>query len=65
LNGWTWQLDVEASKRAVNKVATRLSMSIMDAAKGIIDIVNEKMGGALRRVAVAQGTCGHSPPPPR
>lgn len=50
-----WQLDVEASKAAVSKVADRLKMTVYDAAKGIIDIVNEKMFGALRLVSVEQG----------
>lgn len=49
------QLDVEASKNAVSKVADRLQMTLHDAARGIIDIVNEKMFGALRLVSVEQG----------
>lgn len=46
---------MEASKAAVSKVADRLKMTVHDAAKGIIDIVNEKMFGALRLVSVEQG----------
>jgi N-methylhydantoinase A len=49
------QLDVAAARAAVGKVADRLGMKLEEAAKGIIDIVNEKMFGALRLVSVEQG----------
>ena len=39
----------------MSKIADRLGMGVMEAAKGIIDIVNEKMFGALRLVSVEQG----------
>ncbi|WP_037502901.1 hydantoinase/oxoprolinase family protein [Sphingomonas jaspsi] len=55
LLGGSFRLDREASKRAVQKVADALGLSLMDAAAGIISIVNETMFGALRLVSVQQG----------
>jgi len=49
-------LDTEASGVAVSKIAKKLNMDLMEAAKGIIDIANEKIFGALRLVSVEQGT---------
>jgi N-methylhydantoinase A len=55
LLGGSFRLDREASKRAVQKVADALGLSLMEAAAGIISIVNETMFGALRLVSVQQG----------
>ena len=55
LLGGTFRLDREASKRAVQKVADALGLSLMEAAAGIVSIVNETMFGALRLVSVQQG----------
>jgi N-methylhydantoinase A len=55
LLGGEFKLDVEASRKAMQKVADRLGMGVQEAAKGVIDIVNEKMFGALRLVSVEQG----------
>ena len=55
LLGGEFKLDVAASQKAVSHVAEKLGMTVLDAAKGIIDIVNEKMFGALRLVSVEQG----------
>lgn len=55
LLGGEFRLDVAASRKAVQKVADRLGMSVQAAAKGVVDIVNEKMFGALRLVSVEQG----------
>jgi N-methylhydantoinase A len=55
LLGGTFRLDREASKRAVQKIADSLNLSLMEAAAGIISIVNETMFGALRLVSVQQG----------
>ena len=55
LLGGEFRLDVGASRKAVQKVADRLGMSVQAAAKGVVDIVNEKMFGALRLVSVEQG----------
>jgi N-methylhydantoinase A len=45
----------EAAEKAVQKVADAMSISLMEAAEGIIKIVNESMFGALRLVSVEQG----------
>ncbi|QMW21683.1 hydantoinase/oxoprolinase family protein [Sandaracinobacteroides saxicola] len=55
LLGGAFRLDRDASKRAVQKVADALSLSLFEAAAGIISIVNENMFGALRLVSVQQG----------
>jgi len=48
-------LDRELAVQAVQKVASSLKLSLEDAARGIYDIVNENMVGALRLVSVEQG----------
>ncbi len=55
LLGGEMKLDVEASKKAVQTVADALGISLMEAAAGIIDIVNENIFGAIRLVSVRQG----------
>lgn len=55
LLGGEMKLDVEASKKAVQGVADALGISLMEAAAGIIDIVNENIFGAIRLVSVQQG----------
>jgi N-methylhydantoinase A len=55
LLGGTFKLDREGSKRAVQKVADAMKIDLMAAARGIIDIVNENMFGALRMISVQQG----------
>ncbi len=55
LLGGTFKLDREASTRAVQTIADALGLSLMEAAAGIISIVNETMFGALRLVSVQQG----------
>ncbi|MBP0617419.1 hydantoinase/oxoprolinase family protein [Jiella mangrovi] len=45
----------DMAAEAVGKVADALSISVEDAAEGIIRIVNENMVGALRLVSVEQG----------
>ena len=41
--------------KAVQTIADALGVGLMDAAQGIVDIVNENMFGALRLVSVEQG----------
>ncbi|MEO7773206.1 MAG: hydantoinase/oxoprolinase family protein [Steroidobacteraceae bacterium] len=53
--GGTIELDRDAARIAVSKVATSLGLSVEDAALGIYNIVNENMVGALRLVSVEQG----------
>jgi N-methylhydantoinase A len=55
LLGGTFRLDRNASKRAVQKIADAMGIDLMAAARGIIDIVNENMFGALRMISVQQG----------
>ena len=55
LLGGTFKLDREASTTAVQTIADALGIGLMEAARGIIDIVNENMFGALRMISVQQG----------
>lgn len=55
LLGGSFKLDREGAERAVQTVADALGVSLMEAARGIIDIVNENMFGALRMISVQQG----------
>ncbi len=55
LLGGSFQLDREGAKKAVQTVADALGVGLMEAARGIIDIVNENMFGALRMISVQQG----------
>ncbi len=55
LLGGAFKLDREGAKRAVQTIADALDIPLMAAARGIIDIVNENMFGALRMISVQQG----------
>ncbi len=55
LLGGSFKLDREGAKKAVQTVADALGVGLMEAARGIIDIVNENMFGALRMISVQQG----------
>jgi N-methylhydantoinase A len=55
LLGGSFKLDREGAKAAVQTIADALGVTLMDAARGIIDIVNENMFGALRMISVQQG----------
>jgi N-methylhydantoinase A len=55
LLGGTFKLDREGAKRAVQTIADRLGIGLMEAARGIVAIVNENMFGALRMISVQQG----------
>ncbi|MEO0690849.1 MAG: hydantoinase/oxoprolinase family protein [Pseudomonadota bacterium] len=55
LLGGSFQLDREGAKKAVQTIADALGVPLMEAARGIIDIVNENMFGALRMISVQQG----------
>ncbi len=55
LLGGTFKLDREGAKKAVQTIADALGIDLMAAARGIIDIVNENMFGALRMISVQQG----------
>ena len=53
--GGKMEIDRDASVKAVQKVADAIGIELMEAAEGIIKIVNESMFGALRLVSVEQG----------
>ncbi len=53
--GSTIELDEEAARKAVGKVAEPLGLSVEEAAEAILDIVNESMHSALRVVSVERG----------
>ena len=55
LLGGSFKLDRPAAERAVQTIADKLGIGLMQAARGIIDIVNENMFGALRMISVQQG----------
>ena len=48
-------IDKGAAEQAVQKIADGIGVDLMEAAEGIIKIVNESMFGALRLVSVEQG----------
>ena len=53
--GGDMQISHEKASEAVQQVADAMGLSLMDAAEGIIRIVNENMFGALRLVSIEQG----------
>ena len=53
--GGDMAIDKSAAEVAVQKVADGMGIDLMEAAEGIIKIVNESMFGALRLVSVEQG----------
>ena len=55
LLGGEMALDTDAASAAVGKIARALGLDVYQAAKGILDIVNENMFGALRLVTVQKG----------
>ena len=55
LLGGTFRLDRAAATAAVQAVADALGINLFQAARGIIDIANENMFGALRMISVQQG----------
>lgn len=55
LLGGSFKLDREGAKKSVQTIADALNIDLMAAARGIIDIVNENMFGALRMISVQQG----------
>ena len=48
-------IDKEAAEKAVQTIADGIGVDLMEAAEGIVRIVNESMFGALRLVSVEQG----------
>ena len=55
LLGGAMGIDKSAAEKAVQKIADAMGIGLMQAAEGIIKIVNESMLGALRLVSIEQG----------
>jgi N-methylhydantoinase A len=55
LLGGDMTLDVDAARQAVAKIGKAIDLSTEEAAKGILDIANEVMLGALRVITVQRG----------
>jgi len=53
--GGAMAIDKAAAETAVQKIADAIGIDLMEAAEGIIKIVNESMFGALRLVSIEQG----------
>jgi N-methylhydantoinase A len=53
--GGKMEISKEAAEKAVQTVADALGLNLLEAAEGIIRVVNESMFGALRLVSVEQG----------
>ena len=53
--GGAMRIDRQLAEQAVRKIADAMDMSLLDAAEGIVKVVNESMLGALRLVSVEQG----------
>ena len=53
--GGAMEINREAAEAAIQKTADAMGISLLDAAEGIIKVVNEAMFGALRLVSVEQG----------
>src|ERR671922_1648020 len=53
--GGTMRLEPAAAERAIDRVAEPLGMSRLEAAEGILAIINAKMADALRTMTVQQG----------
>jgi N-methylhydantoinase A len=55
LLGGEMTLDVDCARKAVQKIADAMGLSLEAAAEGIYNIVNENMFGALRLVSIERG----------
>jgi N-methylhydantoinase A len=53
--GGEMKLDVEAARRAIEKVGQQLGLGVEQLAEGIIDIVNANMANAIRAITVGKG----------
>ncbi len=53
--GGAMTIDKDAAEKAVQTIADAMDISLMEAAEGIVRVVNESMFGALRLVSVEQG----------
>ena len=55
LLGGEFQLHVDAATAAMENITRQMGMSTLEAAEGIVNLVNETIYGALRLVSVEQG----------
>lgn len=55
LVGGDMALDIESARAAIGEIGERIGLSVDAAAKGILDIANEVMLGALRVITVQRG----------
>jgi N-methylhydantoinase A len=55
LLGGDMKLDVEGARVAIGKLGQAMGLSLEEAARGVIDIANETMLGALRVITVQRG----------
>ncbi len=53
--GGSMSLDAEAARRAVQAVADRLGLSLLEAAEGIVTVLNANMANAIRARTVQKG----------
>lgn len=53
--GGTMKVDYQAAREAVNKLSKELGLTVEEAARGVIKIVNSNMVRAIRVVSVEQG----------
>jgi N-methylhydantoinase A len=53
--GGAMAIDKDAATKAVQKIADAMGIDLMEAAEGIVKIINESMFGALRLVSIEQG----------
>jgi N-methylhydantoinase A len=49
------KLDVDAAQRAVERIAQRLNMSLVEAAHGMYQVINVNMASAIREISVQKG----------
>ncbi len=55
LVGGDMDLDIESARKSIQAIGDTIGLSVDDAAKGILDIANEVMLGALRVITVQRG----------
>lgn len=53
--GGQMPLDLKSASQAFNSLAKKIDKSVIEAAKGVIDVANVNIDRALRRVSVAKG----------
>ena len=54
LGGWM-KLDLKSSKKALTRMAKKISMTNIELAEGILSIINAKMSDAIRTITVKHG----------